>query len=202
MNHNLSLHNVTIWVRVSMHNLCFHLQNFLSFSDDKSRPWVQTLSVSDRPTHEAVWKKFIIIQSDLSCSTLPLLQSTPILSPALPTAEMVCGTRKKVTTDWSSEMRSRSSLKVILHLPESCPWKRQNSLRRATPFVRRWTKGDTADPHRVGFCDGDQCLRIHVLEFGNRAPKISFEFVQVAQPYSDLCTSKEYPRSTCWEQGC
>ena len=31
-----------------------------------------------------------------------------------------CGARKKATTDWSSEMSNRSSLKVIMYLPTLC----------------------------------------------------------------------------------
>ena len=53
------------------------------------------------------------VPARLSCNTSSFLYSTPILSPELLTVEMTCWTRKD-TTDWSSEMRNRSSLKVIV----------------------------------------------------------------------------------------
>ncbi len=41
-----------------------------------------------------------------------------------------------------------------------------------------WCAGvDTPDPHRAVFAAGDQCLRVHVLEFDNQAPEKSFDLV-------------------------
>ena len=41
----------------------------------------------------------------------------------------------------------------------------------------------TPDHFRAVSAAGDQCLRVHVLEFGNRAPENSSELVPVPNPY-------------------
>ncbi len=59
-------------------------------------------------------------QCAFSCSTSPLLQPTQISSPAIPIADIAYGAQKKATTDWSSEMSNRASLKAIRYLPIFC----------------------------------------------------------------------------------
>ena len=46
--------------------------------------------------------------------TSSLTYPTPILSPVVPMVEMTCGSRKKTTTDWSSDMNNRSSSKTLI----------------------------------------------------------------------------------------